>query len=80
MNYYKLLLQNFPQTQEKSKQERQKNSRYMVSNMKMDDNICYLLHDGFLLGSLFYSEDGGDMFLQNVSWLSMDYTALYPRI
>jgi hypothetical protein len=25
------------------------------------------------------SEDGGDMFLRNVGWLSMDYTALYPR-
>jgi hypothetical protein len=25
-------------------------------------------------------EDGGDMFLQNISWLSMDYRALYPRI
>jgi hypothetical protein len=24
-------------------------------------------------------EDGGDMFLQNVSWLSMEYMALHPR-
>jgi hypothetical protein len=27
----------------------------------------------------FYPEDGGDMFLRNVSWLSTDYTASYPR-
>jgi hypothetical protein len=25
------------------------------------------------------SEDGGDMFLRNVGWLSPDYTTLYPR-
>jgi hypothetical protein len=25
-------------------------------------------------------KDGGDMFFQNVSWLPMDYKALYPRI
>jgi hypothetical protein len=46
----------------------------------MDDNIYYLLHDSFLLGLFFYPEDGGDMFLWNVSWLSMDYIPLYPRI
>jgi hypothetical protein len=27
---------------------------------------CYLLHAGFLLGSFFDPEDGGEMFLQNV--------------
>jgi hypothetical protein len=31
------------------------------------------------LGLFFYPEDGGDMFLRNVGWLSTDYTALYPR-
>jgi hypothetical protein len=25
------------------------------------------------------AEDGRDMFLRNVGWLSTDYTALYPR-
>jgi hypothetical protein len=35
-------------------------------------------HDGFLLGSFFDSEDGDNMFLQNVGWHSMDYIALYP--
>jgi hypothetical protein len=34
-----------------------------------------LLHDSFLFGT----EDGGDMFLQNVGWLSTEYTALYPK-
>jgi hypothetical protein len=29
----------------------------------------YLLHVCFLLGSLIDTEDGGDMFLQNVGWL-----------
>jgi hypothetical protein len=38
----------------------------------------YLLHAGFLLEFFFDPEDGGDMFLQNVGWLSID-TTLYPR-
>jgi hypothetical protein len=29
-------------------------------------------------GLLFYSEDGGDMFIRNVSVLSSDYMATYP--
>jgi hypothetical protein len=33
---------------------------------------------GILLG-LIDPEDGGDMFLGNVRWLSADYTVLYPR-
>jgi hypothetical protein len=32
----------------------------------------------FMLGLLFYSKDGGDMFLQNV-WFSPNYTLLQPR-
>jgi hypothetical protein len=39
----------------------------------------YLLHTGFLLCLFFDTKDGGDMFLRNVGWLSVDYTALYPR-
>jgi hypothetical protein len=31
----------------------------------------YLLHAGFLLG-LFDLEDGGDMFLRNVGWVSTE--------
>jgi hypothetical protein len=27
----------------------------------------------------FDPEDGGDIFFQNVGWLSTDYMALYPR-
>jgi hypothetical protein len=40
---------------------------------------CCLLHASFLLGLLFNHEDGGDMFLRNIGWLSTDYAALYPR-
>jgi hypothetical protein len=32
-----------------------------------------------LFGLFFYTEDGGDIFLRNVSRISRDYTALYPR-
>jgi hypothetical protein len=35
---------------------------------------------GFLFGLLFDPEDGGELFLRNVVWFSMDYTALYPII
>jgi hypothetical protein len=38
-----------------------------------------VLHAGFFLGPFFEPEDGGDMFHQNISWLSVDYTASYPR-
>jgi hypothetical protein len=33
----------------------------------------------FLLGLSFDPEDGGDMFLQNVSCLSVDYMAFIPE-
>jgi hypothetical protein len=32
-----------------------------------------------LLCLLFDPEEGGDIFLRNVGWLSTGYTALYPR-
>jgi hypothetical protein len=32
-----------------------------------------------LVGLFVKSEKGGDMLFQNVGWLSMDYTASYPR-
>jgi hypothetical protein len=37
------------------------------------------LHTSFLLSLLLDSEDGGDMFLRNIGWLSRDYIVLYPR-
>jgi hypothetical protein len=40
---------------------------------------CCLFHGVFVLGLHFTPEDGGDMFLWNVSWLSVDYMALYCR-
>jgi hypothetical protein len=33
----------------------------------------------FILVSCFDFEDGSEMFLRNVGWISTDYTALYPR-
>jgi hypothetical protein len=38
-----------------------------------------LLHDGFLLGFLFIPEDGRNLFLRKVGWLSTDCAALYSR-
>jgi hypothetical protein len=35
---------------------------------------------GFFLGLFLDPENGGDMFLRNVGWLSADYTALYNKI
>jgi hypothetical protein len=39
--------------------------------------ICY--HIGIVFGFFFDPEDGGGIFLRNVSLLPTDYTALYPR-
>jgi hypothetical protein len=48
-------------------------------------NLCYHLallatcfHAGFLLGLFFDLEDGGNIFLRNLSWLSTDYMT-YPK-
>jgi hypothetical protein len=40
---------------------------------------CCQLHGGFLRGLLFDPEDGSDMFLQNVSWLWLDYTCVISQ-
>jgi hypothetical protein len=39
--------------------------------------ICF--HAGFSLGFFVYPGDGGDIFSQNVCWLSTGYTAFCPR-
>jgi hypothetical protein len=39
--------------------------------------ICF--HADFLLSLFFDPEDGGDIFLRNVGYLSTDYAALYPN-
>jgi hypothetical protein len=41
--------------------------------------LATCLHAGFLRVLFFDPEDVGEIFLQNVGWLSTDYTALYPR-
>jgi hypothetical protein len=41
--------------------------------------LATCFHAIFLFGLFFYPEDGVDIFLRNVSWLSTDYTALCPR-
>jgi hypothetical protein len=41
--------------------------------------LATCFHAGFFLDLFFDPEDGGDMLLRNVGWLSTDYTALYPR-
>jgi hypothetical protein len=40
---------------------------------------CCLLHVVFLFDLLLHPQDAGNMFLQNVSWLSLDYTVLCSR-
>jgi hypothetical protein len=37
-----------------------------------------LIQAGFLLVFLYNPEDDSNMFLQNISWLSLDTQALYP--
>jgi hypothetical protein len=39
----------------------------------------YLFHAGFPLVLFLDPEEGGEMFLRNVGWLSMHYTTLYHR-
>jgi hypothetical protein len=41
--------------------------------------VCYLLYAGFLLSLFFITEDGGDMLLQNIGRIPVDYSALYAR-
>jgi hypothetical protein len=46
--------------------------------------LCYCVlygpdFSGFLLGLIFDTEGGGEMFLRNVGSLSTDYAPLYPR-
>jgi hypothetical protein len=49
------------------------------TSVKAGGKQSYMLHADFLLGLFFDTEDGGQIFLRNVGWLSTDYRALYPR-
>jgi hypothetical protein len=51
----------------------------MGTSKLQQSSICCPLHIGFLLTLLFEPEDGGDMLLRNVGWLSTDYTLLCSR-
>jgi hypothetical protein len=53
--------------------------RKLKVNRRFGSSAYYLLHAGFLRALFFDREDGGNMFLGNVSLFSTDYTALYPR-
>jgi hypothetical protein len=69
-----------------SKQTFQRNLPHLCLGLKNkpnkiqnDSSTCCLLLFWFLLGLFFYSEDGGEMFIRKVTWLSADYRAIYPR-
>jgi hypothetical protein len=47
---------------------------------RKNNSACQTLHVGFLFPSIFVPQDGGDIFLRNVGWLSVNYAALYPNI
>jgi hypothetical protein len=47
---------------------------------RCDEKNLSLPHACFFLGLFFDPEDGGDMFLRNVDWLSMDNRAFYLTI
>jgi hypothetical protein len=59
------------------------NTHQQKKNFWMCHFLCgsafYLLHAHFLFGFFFDSEYGGDIFLQNFSWLSTDYTGYIPK-
>jgi hypothetical protein len=42
--------------------------------------LATCFHADILLGLFCDIEDEGEVFLRNVGWLTMEYTALYPRI
>jgi hypothetical protein len=48
-------------------------------SVKLVTLLATCFHAGFLCSLFFDPEGGGNTFLQNVGWLSMNYTALYPR-
>jgi hypothetical protein len=51
----------------------------LKSDSEAVPSACHLSIPGFLLGLLFYPEDGGDAFLRNVDGTLLNYTALEPR-
>jgi hypothetical protein len=55
-------------------------SYFMVSiHFTAQATLATCFQSDYLLSLFFDHENGGDMFLRNIGWLSTDYTALYPR-
>jgi hypothetical protein len=47
-------------------------------HLQSSSTLC-LFHAGLLLGLLFNAEDGGDMFLRNIGWLSTNYNGIISQ-
>jgi hypothetical protein len=50
-----------------------------ATSRRISPLLAIFFHIGFLIGLDFDLENGGDIFLQNVTRLSTDYTALQPK-
>jgi hypothetical protein len=50
-----------------------------MSNLHFGGTYCYLLCSGFLLGIFFDPEDGSSMFLQIISWSSVNFSVFHSR-
>jgi hypothetical protein len=72
-------IMNCPLTSKSSK-PRETRGPSCPSKVNRRSLLAPCFHAGFFLGLFFDPEDGGDIFLRNVGWLSTGYTALYPRI
>jgi hypothetical protein len=55
-------------------------SKLIESQLRTESTLfATWFHAGILLGLFFDTENGDDMFLRNISWLSVGCTTLYPR-
>jgi hypothetical protein len=50
--------------------------KHIASTFRVEE-FCFYFRT--LLGLFIDPEDGGDIFLRNIYWVSADYTALYSR-
>jgi hypothetical protein len=81
----KLITTNFNKKKKKKKKKKNITSLeefcLLVYNAVsfVESTACFLLHAGSLIGLFFDPKNGGEMLFRNVSWLSTDCTALYPK-